>query len=100
MRTRASRDFTPTGVTAAPDISKPSIDNIEITTAPEPNLKKEPPPCVSILTPEERHNAEKKLVRKIDIRLLPVLVIMYILNYLDRNNIVGVLVYYLISSSL
>ena len=100
MRTRASCDFTPTGVAAAPNISKTSIDNIEITTAPEPNLKKEPPPCVSILTPEERHNAEKKLVRKIDIRLLPVLVIMYILNYLDRNNIVGVLVYYLISSSL
>jgi len=38
--------------------------------------------------PKEELNAlEKKLVRRIDIRLLPMLVIMYILNYLDRNNI-------------
>ena len=38
--------------------------------------------------PKEELNAlEKKLVRRIDIRLLPILVIMYILNYLDRNNI-------------
>lgn len=30
---------------------------------------------------------EKALVRKIDIRLLPILIIMYVMNYLDRNNI-------------
>lgn len=96
MRSRTSHDSTQTGVASAPDIDKPTIDNVEITTAPEPSLKKEPPPYVSRLTPEERQNAEKNLVRKIDIRLLPVLVIMYILNYLDRNNIVCVLACYLI----
>ena len=36
---------------------------------------------------EEMAQMEKKLVRKIDIRLLPMLIIMYIMNYLDRNNI-------------
>ncbi len=32
--------------------------------------------------------AEKKLVRKIDMRLIPVLWVMYVLNYVDRTNIV------------
>lgn len=34
-------------------------------------------------------DAEKKLVRKIDMHLMPTLWIMYILNYVDRTNIVG-----------
>ena len=32
---------------------------------------------------------EKKLVRKIDLFLMPILWIMYILNYIDRTNIVS-----------
>jgi hypothetical protein len=32
---------------------------------------------------------EKKLVRKIDLYLLPMLWVMYILNYVDRTNIVS-----------
>jgi sugar phosphate permease len=39
------------------------------------------------MSPEQRKAAEKSLVRKIDIRLLPMIVLMYIMNYLDRNNI-------------
>lgn len=31
--------------------------------------------------------AERKLVRKVDLRILPMLIIMYILNYVDRTNI-------------
>ncbi|PWN47023.1 MFS general substrate transporter [Violaceomyces palustris] len=31
--------------------------------------------------------AEKKLLRKIDFQLMPILILIYILNYLDRNNI-------------
>jgi MFS family permease len=30
---------------------------------------------------------QKKLVRKLDIRILPVIVLLYVLNYLDRNSI-------------
>jgi len=33
--------------------------------------------------------AERKLVRKIDMRLIPTLWIMYVLNYIDRTNIVS-----------
>lgn len=34
-------------------------------------------------------DAEKRLVRKIDWALMPILWIMYILNYVDRTNIVS-----------
>lgn len=33
-------------------------------------------------------DAEKKLRRKIDMRLMPILWVMYVLNYIDRTNIV------------
>jgi hypothetical protein len=36
--------------------------------------------------------AEKKLRRKIDLHLIPILWIMYILNYVDRTNIVSTVV--------
>jgi len=39
-----------------------------------------PPPSVAKMTPEERLAAETRLKRKIDLRLLPPLVIMYILS--------------------
>lgn len=38
-------------------------------------------------TKEERDVLEEKLKRKIDIRLMPAIILMYILNYIDRNNI-------------
>ncbi|KAJ5682962.1 hypothetical protein N7462_006127 [Penicillium macrosclerotiorum] len=79
---RASQDL------EVADIDKSYVDNVEIVAnADKPNPKKEAPAYVAGLSPEEREKAEKALVRKIDIRLLPMIIIMYILNYLDRNNI-------------
>ena len=73
------------------DMAKSHIDNVEVVAgvanADKPNPKREAPPYVAGLTPEEREKAERALVRKIDWRLLPIVIIMYILNYLDRNNI-------------
>ncbi|KAF3398002.1 hypothetical protein F1880_006439 [Penicillium rolfsii] len=70
------------------DIDKSYVDNIEtVANANKPNPRKEAPAYVAGLSPEERAAAEKALVRKIDIRLLPMIIVMYILNYLDRNNI-------------
>ncbi|KAK9777961.1 putative Major facilitator superfamily (MFS) profile domain-containing protein [Seiridium cardinale] len=40
---------------------------------------------VASWSPEERAEREKKLMRKIDFRLLPILIVMYIMNYIDRN---------------
>ena len=48
---------------------------------------REPPQFVQQLSPEGRAELERRLVRKIDLRLLPMIVLMYIMNYLDRNNI-------------
>jgi hypothetical protein len=56
-----------------------------VANANRPNARKEAPPSVARLSPEERSQAEKALVRKIDLRLLPIVVIMYIMNYLDRT---------------
>ncbi|OAA63009.1 pantothenate transporter liz1 [Cordyceps fumosorosea ARSEF 2679] len=45
------------------------------------------PPILAGLSAEERNTLERHLRRKIDLRLLPMIVLMYILNYIDRNNI-------------
>lgn len=37
--------------------------------------------------PERRREVENKLRRKIDTRILPLIVIIYLFNYLDRNSI-------------
>ncbi|KAI9739067.1 MAG: hypothetical protein M1834_007279 [Cirrosporium novae-zelandiae] len=47
----------------------------------------EMPPLVQELSVDERNRLERKLLWKIDLRILPMIILMYILNYLDRNNI-------------
>ncbi|KAF2757108.1 MFS general substrate transporter [Pseudovirgaria hyperparasitica] len=59
-------------------------------TAIKPDRGMEAPPLVRDLTPEGRIALEKKLKRKIDLRLMPMAILMYIMNYLDRNNIAAV----------
>jgi len=49
--------------------------------------RREAPELVKDLTPGQRFELERALVRKIDLRFLPMIVLMYIMNYLDRNNI-------------
>ena len=45
------------------------------------------PESLRDLTDEEFDALEKRTKRKIDLRILPMVVLIYILNYLDRNNI-------------
>lgn len=59
----------------------------KIDSAVAPSRRMEAPPLVRDLTAEERHRLELKLRTKIDFRLLPMIILMYIMNYLDRNNI-------------
>jgi hypothetical protein len=42
------------------------------------------PEFIRNMTPEEREHVETRLRRKIDLRLMPMIILMYILNYLDR----------------
>ena len=44
-----------------------------------PSRALEAPPLVKALTPEDRKRVERTLVRKIDFRLLPPVIIMYIM---------------------
>ena len=45
------------------------------------------PPILEGLSEEELNNVKKKLLRKADIRLLPMLTLIYIMNYLDRYSL-------------
>ncbi|KAH8202427.1 hypothetical protein TruAng_003412 [Truncatella angustata] len=38
-------------------------------------------------TPEYHQHMTKRLLRKVDLHLLPLLILMYLLNFLDRNNL-------------
>jgi hypothetical protein len=49
-----------------------------------------PPPLVAAMSQDQRIQAEAKMRKKIDTRLLPMIILMYIMNYLDRNNIAAV----------
>lgn len=51
----------------------------------------QPPEILRNMTAEERAALEKKLRRKIDLRLLPMIILMYILNYIDRYDILRLL---------
>lgn len=42
------------------------------------------PPSLRGLSPEELEACERGLVRKLDARLMPTMILIYIMNYLDR----------------
>ncbi|CAK9436317.1 uncharacterized protein LODBEIA_P08750 [Lodderomyces beijingensis] len=45
------------------------------------------PESLQGLTQQQLKELDKKTLRKIDLRLMPMLIFIYILNYIDRNNI-------------
>ena len=57
-----------------------SIDKAQISDI---NVR-ELPPLLRGLSAEELEDCENRLRRKVDLRLLPTLIIIYIMNYLDR----------------
>ena len=64
-------------------VSAASIEDAPIIT----RSRMVPPELIRNLSMDERQRLETALVRKIDLALLPMLILMYIMNYLDRNNI-------------
>lgn len=55
--------------------------------SPEQKDGKSTSPAASSLAAEEQVNInEKALLRKLDLRLLPPLTILYLLSFLDRSN--------------
>ncbi|KAJ5107708.1 nicotinamide mononucleotide permease [Penicillium angulare] len=45
------------------------------------------PESLRQITQEERSNIERRIVRKIDFLILPIIMLLYILNYIDRQNL-------------
>lgn len=70
-------------------MDKPEVDKAEVThidSVKEQDVV-DKPEILQQYTDEEIDEIHRKVTRKVDMRLLPMLVILYILNYLDRNNI-------------
>ncbi|KAM3067340.1 hypothetical protein ACMFMF_009833 [Clarireedia jacksonii] len=64
------------------------VENVSTINSALPNKAANATPAyIASLTQEGREAAENALRRKIDIRLMPMIVLIYIMNYLDRNNI-------------
>jgi hypothetical protein len=86
MVTRASLDGKVQTERMSDDIAQYAVD----TTNGSSSGKLVPPPLVAAMSQEQRLHAEARMRRKIDTRLLPMIILMYIMNYLDRNNIAAV----------
>lgn len=68
-------------VQVAPE-GKADITEGTVAAVPTTDL----PPLLRDLSADELKRIEKKLLRKMDIRLMPTLIIVYIMNYLDRSD--------------
>ena len=74
------------------EMSKANFDQVELVEEASvhgsvPEKTSRAPEIIRAMTVEHRQKRENSLRRKIDFRLLPMIVLMYIMNYLDRNNI-------------
>ncbi|EIW67967.1 hypothetical protein TREMEDRAFT_32780 [Tremella mesenterica DSM 1558] len=67
--------------------SKSDIDGIDWTHYGDDPDTIEAYKTIMSWSPEERAQQEKRLVRKLDVIVMAMAVLMYILNYLDRNSI-------------
>lgn len=65
--------------------SKPEVAHLETHEIGAPRVRK--PESLAQYSEEEIDEMHKAVTKKVDMRLLPMLVLLYILNYLDRNNI-------------
>lgn len=71
------------------DVEKNRVEQVEHATSHDdkPVVNHRMPAILAELSPEDRAILSLKLRKKIDLRLLPMMLLMYIMNYLDRNNI-------------
>lgn len=66
--------------------SKTPSDDADAPIAQEARRRgMQPPAIIANLTREERNALELRLRKKIDLRLLPMIILMYIMNYIDRR---------------
>lgn len=64
------------------EMGKPQVETADDANSRAWNLH--PPAILQNMSAEEREELETHVRRKIDFRLLPMMVLMYVMNYLDR----------------
>ncbi len=69
------------GIERSSDLKMNGIDEVEVAPARRGQM----PACLRQYSPDELALQERKLVRKIDLRLMPATIIIYVLNYLDTS---------------
>jgi hypothetical protein len=70
------------------EVRRAEMTNTSLDTeGSTPPVPVDEPEFLQNMSISEREKFEKKLLRRIDLRLMPMTVLMYIMNYLDRNNI-------------
>lgn len=69
------------GIERSSDLKMNGNDDVEVAPARRGQM----PECLRRYSPDEIALQERKLVRKIDLRLMPAMIIIYILNYLDMS---------------
>ncbi|KAL7269630.1 hypothetical protein RUND412_007692 [Rhizina undulata] len=62
-------------------------ESVDVPSTGNANSPRLPPESIRHLSPAERLELELMLRKKIDWRLMPMLILMYVLNHLDRNSI-------------
>ena len=69
--------------------SSTPVDTKDHLDQPITHHEQEPPlpPSLTNLTPSELARVEKRAILKLDLLLMPAITILYILNYLDRQNL-------------
>lgn len=68
-------------------IESSHVEDAETSSSSQTRNQVTLPPLLRDLSEEERAKLNVHVKRKIDLRLLPMMLLMYIMNYLDRNNI-------------
>lgn len=70
---------------------KPEADHIELekqeSVYPYADQLRQRYPAIANVSEEEYRQIERRLVRRIDMRLMPMVILIYLLNYIDRNAI-------------
>jgi MFS family permease len=69
------------------DNLKPSLDETEVVPSAAGQTPEAWAAHFTSQSEEWRRNFERKLLRKVDLRLMPTLMVMYLLNFLDRSNL-------------
>ncbi|KAH1701629.1 hypothetical protein KXV70_007606 [Aspergillus fumigatus] len=80
-------DVVPRGVNATAKMSKSPTEHVELSPTKLENASDALYEAYASKGPEWHQQMTRRLLRKVDLHLLPFLVVMYLLNFLDRNNL-------------